>query len=84
MERCTEEYKRRDLRCRADLQLVGHVSRPLIIDVNCYRIRVDLYGSVWKCTALCGSVRSSMTVLILAYLYGSVFLCAILCKSVPI
>ena len=43
-------HKRRDLRCRADLQLVGRVSRPLIIDVNWSRICVDLYGSVWICT----------------------------------
>ena len=41
--------KRRDLRYRADLQLVGHVCRPFIIDVNWYRIcgsvhiSVDLY-----------------------------------------
>ena len=43
-------YKRRDLRYRADLQLVGHVCRPFIIDVNCTE-------SVWICTDLCGNVR---------------------------
>ena len=43
-------YKRRDLRYRADLQLVGRVSRPLINNVN--ELVPNLSGSVRICVDL--------------------------------